>query len=196
LKLLLAIDTSAGTSAAVLDGERLLSYSFFEDPFGHAENIGMAISKALTEAGVSAGQITAVAIGRGPAPYTGLRVGMAAGLGFATARGIQAIGVITLDALALANPIGKILVTFDAKRKELFARTYIDGVASSEAWVMNPTELENFEDHLRITQSCNAELVGRYAVFASQNGIDLTDVSALYLRSPDVSPSAPKKVSG
>jgi tRNA threonylcarbamoyladenosine biosynthesis protein TsaB len=196
LKLLLAIDTSAGTSAAVLDGERLLSYSFFEDPFGHAENIGMAISKALTEAGVSAGQITAVAIGRGPAPYTGLRVGMAAGLGFATARGIQALGVITLDALALANPIGKILVTFDAKRKELFARTYIDGVASSEAWVMNPTELENFQDHLRITQSCNAELVGRYAVFASQNGIDLTDVSALYLRSPDVSPSAPKKVSG
>ena len=194
--MLLAIDTSAGTSAAVLDGKKLLSYSFFEDPFGHAENIGIAISQVLNEAGISAAQITSVAIGRGPAPYTGLRVGMAAGLGFATARGIQALGVITLDALALANPIGKILVTFDAKRKELFARTYIDGVASSEAWVMNPTELENFQDHLRITQSCNAELVGRYAVFASQNGIDLTDVSALYLRSPDVSPSAPKKVSG
>ena len=194
--MLLAIDTSAGTSAAVLDGESLLSYSFFEDPFGHAENIGMAISQVLNEAGVSAAQITSVAIGRGPAPYTGLRVGMAAGLGFATARGIPAFGVITLDALALANPSGKILVTFDAKRKELFARTYLDGVATSEPWVMDPIELENFDDYRRITQSCNAELVGRFAVYAAANGLDLSDVSALYLRSPDVSPSAPKKVSG
>jgi len=74
--LILAIDTSAGTSAAVFDGVSRLSFINFEDRFGHAENIGLAIRGALTEAGIVPADLTLVAIGRGPAPYTGLRLGL------------------------------------------------------------------------------------------------------------------------
>ncbi|MEY4560090.1 MAG: tRNA ((37)-N6)-threonylcarbamoyltransferase complex dimerization subunit type 1 TsaB, partial [Actinomycetota bacterium] len=42
--MLLAIDTSAGTSTALFDGETLLATIEFDDPFGHAENIGNAIA--------------------------------------------------------------------------------------------------------------------------------------------------------
>ena len=96
--MLLAIDTSAGTSAAIVS-DRVLSLAVFDDPFGHAENVGIAITQALSDAGVSASEITGVAIGRGPAPYTGLRVGMAAGIAFANALKIQSYGVMVLDCL-------------------------------------------------------------------------------------------------
>ena len=194
--MLLAIDTSSGTSAAVLDEDTVLSFVGFEDPFGHAENIGSAISQAISDAGLKPSEITAVAIGRGPAPYTGLRVGMAAGLAFASARSIPAYGVTTLAAVALEYPAGKVLVTSDAKRKELFAQTFEDGVPTSLAWVMNPSELESFQGHQHVTTSCDAAMIGKFAIQALAKGWDISDLSALYLRSPDVSPSAPKKVSG
>jgi tRNA threonylcarbamoyladenosine biosynthesis protein TsaB len=195
-KLLLAIDTSAGTSAAVFSGEKLLGFVEYEDPFGHAENIGNAIAEVLEKAGITAGEVTAVAIGRGPAPYTGLRVGMAAGTSFATALGIPMYSVMNLDAVALTFGQAKILVSSDAKRKELFVATYELGERVYGPAVLKPEELDQFEGFAREDGKCNAELVGRYALWAQASGIDLSDSSALYLRSPDVAPSAGKRVTG
>jgi tRNA threonylcarbamoyladenosine biosynthesis protein TsaB len=104
--MLLAIDTSHHASAAVVTGggePETLSVATLGDHFGHAENIGEVISQALADAGVTPAQLTAVAVGRGPASYTGLRVGMAAAVAFAQARGIQLLGVATLDAIATAS---------------------------------------------------------------------------------------------
>lgn len=193
--MLLAIDSSAGTSAAVLS-DQLLSLVKFEDPFGHAEGIGNVITQALSEAGVKASEITAVAIGRGPAPYTGLRVGMAAGLAFAQARKIPIHGVMVLDAVAHSLVSAKLLLYSDAKRKEIFVAGYQDGVRSFGPQVMQPADLENFADHEQVLASCDAGLVGLYTLHELGQGTDLSDVSALYLRSPDVRPSPPKKVSG
>jgi tRNA threonylcarbamoyl adenosine modification protein YeaZ len=194
--LLLAIDTSAGTSAAVFSGEKLLGFVEYEDPFGHAENIGNAIAEVLEKSGITAGEVTAVAIGRGPAPYTGLRVGMAAGTSFATALGIPMYSVMNLDAVALTFGQAKILVSSDAKRKELFVATYELGERVYGPAVLKPEELDQFEGFAREDGKCNAELVGRYALWAQASGIDLSDSSALYLRSPDVAPSAGKRVTG
>jgi tRNA threonylcarbamoyl adenosine modification protein YeaZ len=192
----LAIDTSAGTSTAVFDGEKLLGFVEYDDPFGHAENIGNAISEVMAKAGISAGQVTAVAIGRGPAPYTGLRVGMAAGTSFATALGLPMFSVMNLDAVALSHGQAKILVSSDAKRKELFVATYELGERIFGPAVLKPEELGQFEGFAPVAGKCNAELVGRYALWAKSSGVDLSDSSALYLRSPDVAPSAGKRVTG
>ena len=193
--MLLAIDTSAGTSAAVLS-DRLLSLVKFDDPFGHAEGIGNVISQALTDAGVKASEITAVAIGRGPAPYTGLRVGMAAGLAFAQARKIPVHGVMVLDAVAHTLSFPKLLLFSDAKRKEIFVAGFDNGVRTFGPEVMQPADLEGFADYEQIAAVCDAGQIGLYALSQLSQGADLTDVSALYLRSPDVRPSPPKKVSG
>ena len=194
-RLLLAIDSSAGTSAAVFSGDKLLSKLLFEDPFGHAENIGEVISQALSGAGIAASELEAVAIGRGPAPYTGLRVGMAAGISLAKTLKLDLHGVMVLDAIAHGAG-GNVVVTTDAKRGELFYARYEAGERVSGPLVISPSELVIPENHIHLTQSSDAEAVGRYAIAALARGVNLSDVSALYLRSADVSPSKGKRVSG
>lgn len=193
--MLLAIDSSNGTSAAVFEGEKLISHLVFEDPFGHAENIGQAISQALSEAGITPKELTAVAVGRGPAPYTGLRVGMAAGISLANTLKLKIHGVIVLDAIAHSVG-GNCVVTTDAKRGELFFAEYENGGRVSGPSVIAPSELVVPEGYQHVTLGCDAELVGRYAIAALASGVDLSDVSALYLRSADVSPSKGKRVTG
>lgn len=193
--MLLAIDTSSGTSAAVLS-DRVLSLAVFDDPFGHAENVGIAITQALQDAGVAPGDITGVAIGRGPAPYTGLRVGMAAGIAFANALKIPSYGVMVLDAVAFSLKTEKLVLTADAKRKELFVASYLAGKREFGPEVMQPADLERFQGYELVVAAADAGLVGLFALNQIAKGQDLSDLSALYLRSPDVSPSPGKKVSG
>lgn len=193
--MLLSIDTSAGTSAAVFD-TRCLSFVSFEDPFGHAENVGLAIAQALADADISIDQVSSIAVGRGPAPYTGLRVGMAAATALSKAKSLPLYGVITLDAIAHSAGDKSVLVITDAKRRELFAATYQAGKRVAGPMLLTSGDIEKYSDFELLQISCDARLVGEYAKFAIASGVDLSDLSALYLRSPDVTPSAGKKVSG
>lgn len=193
--MLLSIDTSAGTSAAVFDKD-CISFVSFEDPFGHAENVGLAIEQALAEAGVAIRQVSAIAVGRGPAPYTGLRVGMAAATALSKARSIPLHGVITLDAIAHSVGNASVLVTTDAKRRELFAACYKSGKRVEGPMLLTEGDLQRYVDFELVQVACDAKLIGAFAQEAIASGVDLTDLSALYLRSPDVTPSAGKKVSG
>lgn len=205
--MILSIDTTAGTSAAVVHEGKVLGYSVFDDPYGHAENVGRAIENALQQASVQAEQIQRVAISRGPASYTGLRVGMATGLAFAIGRQVPLHGVISLDAVALFHASetqhSAWIVTSDAKRGELFVGAYAgfspEGlpIREQQPEVMKPEQLEqSYADMVRIGEPCDAKAVGLYAEMAIAAGLELEDVSALYLRSPDVTPSTGKRVSG
>ena len=98
--MLLAIDTSAGTSVAVVDGDRVLSEASDPGTRGHAEHIGTLIQTALAEAGATPADITGVVSGMGPGPFTGLRVGIAAARAFAAGRGIPVHPVASHDAVA------------------------------------------------------------------------------------------------
>jgi tRNA threonylcarbamoyl adenosine modification protein YeaZ len=193
--LLLALDSSAGTSAAIFDQEKLIASVEFEDVFGHAENIGQAISDVLQQAKISAKDLDSVVIGRGPAPYTGLRVGMAAGISLARTLGLKLYGVMVLDAIAFGQK-GDVVVTTDAKRGELFYAKYEAGLRTQGPEVIAPGELLLPAGFSHVTLSCNAELVGRYAIAALNRNADLSDVSALYLRSVDVNISKGKRVTG
>ncbi len=193
--MLLAIDSSSGTSAAVFRGSELISRADFEDPFGHAENIGQAISDALVAAGITASELTDVVIGRGPAPYTGLRVGMAAGISLARTLQLKLHGVMVLDAIAHSES-GDLVVTTDAKRGELFYAKYSAGDRVEGPEVIAPQALSIPEGFQHITKGCDAVMLGEFAIAALASGLDLSDVSALYLRSADVSPSKGKRVTG
>ena len=105
----LAIDTSSGTSVAVLKDGVALAEIEIADTRSHTESIGDAINDTLKQAGVTPNRIKAVAVGRGPAPFTGLRVGIAAAIMFAEGAGAQLFGIVSLDAIAKQE--------LDAKRK-------------------------------------------------------------------------------
>ncbi|PPF88763.1 tRNA (adenosine(37)-N6)-threonylcarbamoyltransferase complex dimerization subunit type 1 TsaB [Subtercola sp. Z020] len=140
-ELLLAIDTSAGTSVAVVRGgagiqsPEVLSQADGFDTMKHAEVIGRLIEQALAEAGVTVGELTGVVAGMGPGPFTGLRVGIAAARVFALGAGIELLPVVSHDAIALAEAaaggVGELLVVTDARRHEVYWSLYELGDAGA-----------------------------------------------------------------
>ncbi len=124
--LLLALDTSSAVGVALLDDERLLAVEQHHDPRRHGELLAPAVRSVLAAAGVDRRDLGAVAVGVGPAPFTGLRVGIATALVLGEALGVPVHGVGSLDALAataLAAGRGALaggfVVAADARRREV-----------------------------------------------------------------------------
>lgn len=125
--MLLAIDTSAGSSVAVVDRDRgVLADRSIDDTMRHAEVIGTLIDDALREAGVAVRDLSAVAAGMGPGPFTGLRVGIAAARAFAIGAEIPLVPLVSHDAVARERygmgTSGGLLVVTDARRREVLVR--------------------------------------------------------------------------
>lgn len=128
--MILAIDSSIGSAVAVVDPdtEEVLGQAQSETSRGHAEVIGTLILQALEQAGLTAADITVVAAGMGPGPFTGLRIGIAAARAFAIGRGIPVVPVASHDAAALEilerDPEARVVITTDARRRENAVSTY------------------------------------------------------------------------
>lgn len=135
--LVLAVDTatdSVVTGIAELAGGevRVLAERVVADHRRHAELLTTLIAESLTESGCARNDLTAVVVGCGPGPFTGLRVGMATGAGFADALSIPAYGVCSLDALAHEAGVPEAdgtatLVVTDARRREVYWAVYDSG---------------------------------------------------------------------
>jgi tRNA threonylcarbamoyl adenosine modification protein YeaZ len=200
---LLAIDTSAGTSVAIVDRDAgVLAERNSADTRGHAEIIGSFIEQVLAESGIPVTALSGVAAGMGPGPFTGLRVGIAAARAFAFGAGRPVVPVVSHDAVAfgLAEPT---LVVTDARRREVYWSRYagtdpeglpirVDGPA-----LCRPDELPTDGAFRRVDAlEVSAASVGLLAEALFVNRRPFATDEALYLRSPDVTVSAgPKRVS-
>lgn len=126
----LALDTSAAASAAVVDDAgRTIATRSSGETRRHAETLTPLLDAVLAEAGVDRTALTAVVAGTGPAPFTGLRVGLVTARTLGLALGVPVHGVSSLDALALAaardlDPGAEVLVVTDARRKEVYHARY------------------------------------------------------------------------
>lgn len=215
---LLSIDSSAGTTVAVLEGGIQRAEINIPDNMSHAESIAKAIAEALATAGIKASQVSSVAVGRGPAPFTGLRVGIASAMMFAEGAEARLFGVVSLDAIAkaaledsaLLASLGAetpLLITADARRSEVYWALY-SGLTKAGApiridgpGVMKPAALEELmqQQGLRpIITSLPVSATKLGQVFEAQliDGTADADVTALYLRAPDAVPTPAKKVTG
>ena len=211
--MILAIDTSAGTSVALLSlaGE-VLGLWETDDTMRHAEVVGSGIARVLADAGTDAANVTLVAAGVGPGPFTGLRVGLAAAVAFATARNLPLLPTVSHDAIAFgyysergpqSHATGVRVVT-DARRKEVYWSEY-SGVShgiptrSQGPALAKPDELTpilgNPDSPARLdAASVSAADLALVALAEHAAGI-VRDFDPLYLRSPDVTLSAgPKRV--
>lgn len=128
--LTLAIDTSSAAVSCALarvdvDGTAtLLSQRQVVDARAHAEQLVPSIAACLADAGLDVDELKAIVVGTGPGPFTGLRVGLMTAAAIADARGIPAYGVCSLDAIAAGRTL---LVAGDARRREVYWATYVDG---------------------------------------------------------------------
>lgn len=227
--LLLAFDTATpAVTAAVCHAPeggapetvRTAAATSSVDARRHGELLAPAIRDVVAEAGARLGDIARIAVGVGPGPYTGLRVGLATALSLADALGVPCHGVPTLDAVAYASGrTGPFIAASDARRKEVFWARYADAsTRTGEIAVDRPAEVdtgglpvighgaalypaalaggEAAEDPSAFEPlHPTASALGELALRRLLAGEELDPPRPLYLRRPDaVEPSAPKKV--
>lgn len=214
----LAIDTSspAVTAGVVAVGDDvvLIVENATPAPRGHGELLAPSIEEVLRAAGIGPGEIGVVAVGTGPGPYTGLRVGLVTAAVFAELLGVPAYGVCSLDAIGWScadEP--SLLVATDARRREVYWARYEWGVRVGEPSVDKPAAVPL--DGLTAVAGAGGELYAdvwpdlprrpehypgalalvRLAVGRITSGAPSEPLPPLYLRRPDaVVPAAPKPV--
>ncbi len=136
--MILAIDTSSAISAALLDGDRVVAAASEHAPRSHAELLAPMV-KSVLSAGANP-EIERVVVGTGPAPFTGLRVGLVTARTLAFAWSVPVVGVCSLDAIGAAHG-GSVTVVSDARRKEVYWATYRDAVRTAGPFVGLPGEV-------------------------------------------------------
>ncbi|MEZ0449403.1 tRNA (adenosine(37)-N6)-threonylcarbamoyltransferase complex dimerization subunit type 1 TsaB [Cellulomonas sp. ICMP 17802] len=191
----LALDTSAAVAVALTDdsGAVLAARSDAQQRH-HAELLTPMIADVLAEAGVDRRALTAVVVGTGPAPFTGLRVGLVTARTLALALGIPVHGVPSLDALAarasrVLPPGTDVLVATDARRREVYWATYRLAGAGRIAVLAGP-EVAAATDVAADPRAAGALAIGRGAVLYPNLVSDTApgvDLDGLGLLDPDPS---------
>ena len=125
--LLLAFDTATpAVTVALHDGDQVIAAESAVDARRQGELLVPFIDRALRSAGAGRGDLTAIAVGTGPGPYTGLRAGLVTARVLGSALQLRVDGLCTLDIMAaeVTSPGGEFLVATDARRKELYWARY------------------------------------------------------------------------
>lgn len=146
--MLLAIDTSTQwIGLALYDGAQVNAETLWLARSRHTVELAPAIQALLQRCGQTPAQLTAIAVALGPGSFTGLRIGLALAKGMALALHIPVIGVPSLDALAVAQPLSDLpmAAVLQAGRKRLAVAWYanLDGqwLAREDAKVTTVAEL-------------------------------------------------------
>lgn len=206
---ILALDTSTSrVTVALLDGEKVINQVSAGELTGgqfHGEQLMDLVSDCL-----QGEKPERIAVGIGPGPYTGLRVGVTTAEVLAAAWEIDVVGIPTLAALAhghVRRGGNKGTAVLDAKRKEIACQDFSEtGELLGQPVLVHITEFEkqNYQNIVGpafITQTLINTNV------SDQNPVDAVDIgllglntkpqpfAPLYLRQPDAAePKPPKPV--
>jgi len=215
--MLLALDTSsAAITAAVHDGTAVRSEVLEVGAQAHGELLAPVVQRALADAGAAPADLTAVVVGTGPGPFTGLRVGIVMARVMAEALAIPAYGVCSLDVLAFqavrdARVETAFAVATDARRKEVYLATYdADGSRLGGPFVVRPGDVDpmlaagpvvgegawKYEDTFADAREpgyVSAAWLATLGVERLARGDDLEPTTPLYLRRPDAVENAARK---
>lgn len=212
--MLLAFDTATpAVTVAVHDGTRVVAEKTTLDAMRHGELLAPAISAVLSAAGLVRQDLTAIGVGVGPGPFTGLRVGLVTARTLASVLEIPVYGVCTLDVLAAeaaaTGAVGEdFVVATDARRKEVYWATYdASGERLDGPQVSKPEEVRTtgrvvgrgatlYPDAFARALPPEHPSAAVLACVVTEEGAALCDPEPMYLRRPHVAtPPLPKQVS-
>lgn len=134
----LCLDTSSASRVALVEGDRVIARAENPSARHHAESVTVLVREALAQAGMDTalapGALEFIAVGTGPAPFTGLRAGLvtARTLGFVAdcpIHGVASLDVVARAALDRLAPDAQVVAVSDARRREVYwQRCAADGV--------------------------------------------------------------------
>ncbi len=143
----LALETSSERLSVALASGGGRWHRSHEEGTRHSEHILVAIDALLNEAGVSLGQLDAIAFGAGPGAFTGVRLGCGVAQGLALALGRPVVAVNSLQALAQVcgqtpvehsrTTVQRILTAIDARLGEVYVAAW-EGVSGSWSAKLEP----------------------------------------------------------
>lgn len=144
---LLALETATPVgSVSVWEGRSMLGYVEIRQEKAHARLLLPVIDGLMGNLGLRPAQLGAVAVGKGPGSYTGLRVGVSTAKGLCLSLGIPLIGIGSLEGLAaqvqdLARSLGAAIApVIDARRMEAYSALY-----SAELGELAPVDARIFD---------------------------------------------------
>jgi len=126
---LLAFETSTEALSVALSIDGQVRERFELAPRRHAELALPWAEELLADAGVKRSQLDAIAVGRGPGAFTGVRLGIALAQGIALALDRPVVAVSTLAALAMraqadGASASRVFAAIDARMGEVYSAAF------------------------------------------------------------------------
>ena len=122
--ILLALESSTDlfSAALFLDG-RIVER---EGPQGvaHSACALPLVGALLAEQGLRLSALDGIVFGAGPGAFTGLRLACSVAQGLAVGAGLPVLGIVSLEALALASGDGAVYACLDARMNEVYCAAY------------------------------------------------------------------------
>lgn len=161
---LLAIDTSTRSlTTALLENGRLIAEKQSLAERNHSIYLVPMIAQLLQSSGTKREELAAIAVGRGPGSYTGVRIGVTVAKTMAWTLGIPLYGVSSLEGLALGGGFPAeegpsktrwIVPLMDARRGQVYTALFS---ASPDGWSRHA------EDGIRLLADWMEKLANRLA---------------------------------
>lgn len=141
MALILSIETGTDVCSVALanDGE-LMALRESDEGRDHAKKVALFVDELLRETGVQPDDLDAIAVGKGPGSYTGLRIGVSFAKGMCYALNIPLIAIGSLDALTEVAredydagildiedeewALARLCPMVDARRMEVYAQVF------------------------------------------------------------------------
>ncbi|MGP4024727.1 tRNA (adenosine(37)-N6)-threonylcarbamoyltransferase complex dimerization subunit type 1 TsaB [Actinomadura sp. 3N407] len=220
--LVLAFDTATAAITVALyewmPGEGAVPRGVAEavDRRRHTELLTPSIAGVMADAGAAAGDLSAIAVGVGPGPYTGLRVGLVTARSMGEALSIPVHGFCTLDIIAWATGrVEPFAVATDARRNEVYWARYDSCSARATGPAVGPPsdvldaaspalpvvgegaalypDVFGDSPHEPLLPTAGALADLAVARLAGMKGPELLPPEPLYLRRPDAKAPGPRK---
>ncbi|MBE4855385.1 tRNA (adenosine(37)-N6)-threonylcarbamoyltransferase complex dimerization subunit type 1 TsaB [Enterobacter cloacae complex sp. P40RS] len=196
---ILAIDTATEACSVALWNDGTIFAHFEECPREHTQRILPLVKTILTEGNAALADLDALAYGRGPGSFTGVRIGIGIAQGLALGAELPMIGVSTLATMAQGawrmTGATRVLAAIDARMGEVYWAEY----TRDENGVWHGEETEAVLKPEAITERLK-QLTGEWATvgtgwpawpeMAKDTGITLVDGNMLLPAAEDMLPIA------
>ena len=154
---IILIETSTSLcSAAIVENGEIVTERLSGEPRVHASMTAPFVSDMLKERGLKVSDCDAVAVGKGPGSYTGLRVGVSTAKGLCFGAGIPLVSVGTLDTLVwqahdeglVPDGCRYIIPMIDARRMEVYTAVFSPDGRQLTPTTASVVTADSFKDHL------------------------------------------------